>query len=108
MDTSSMGKASESKKKEKKSRCMTMLEKQMKIRSVILTIPLKTLDFYEFKQMLVAFFKRMQIWENSFFFFFFFLSFVFFLLLLLLLLLLFLGPLPRHMEVPRLGVESEL
>ena len=36
-----------------------------------------------------------------------FLSFVF-LLLLLLLLLLFLGPLPRHMEVPRLGVESEL
>ena len=30
-----------------------------------------------------------------------------FLLLLLLLLLLFLGPLPRHMEVPRLGVESE-
>ena len=27
---------------------------------------------------------------------------------LLLLLLLFLGPLPRHMEVPRLGVESEL
>ena len=37
-----------------------------------------------------------------FFFFFVFLSF------LLLLLLLFLGPLPRHMEVPRLGVESEL
>ena len=33
----------------------------------------------------------------------FFLSF-----LLLLLLLLFLGPLPRHMEIPRLGVESEL
>ena len=31
-----------------------------------------------------------------------------FCLLLLLLLLLFLGPLPRHMEVPRLGVESEL
>ena len=28
--------------------------------------------------------------------------------LLLLLLLLFLGPLQRHMEVPRLGVESEL
>ena len=27
---------------------------------------------------------------------------------LLLLLLLFLGPLPRHMEVPGLGVESEL
>jgi len=27
---------------------------------------------------------------------------------LLLLLLLFLGPLSRHMEVPRLGVESEL
>ena len=26
----------------------------------------------------------------------------------LLLLLLFLGPLPRHMEVPRLGVQSEL
>ena len=44
--------------------------------------------------------------------FFFFLSFVFclvfFLLLLLLLLLLFLGPLPWHMEVPRLGVELEL
>jgi len=39
-----------------------------------------------------------------FLFFFVFLSFVF----LLLLLLLFLGPLPRHMEVPRLGVESEL
>ena len=38
------------------------------------------------------------------FFFFFFLSFF----LLLVLLLLFLGPLPRHMEVPRLGVESEL
>ena len=36
---------------------------------------------------------------DSFFFF-----FVFFFLLLLLLLL-FLGPLPRHMEVPRLGVE---
>ena len=39
--------------------------------------------------------------------------FCFFLLLLLffvflLLLLLFLGPLLRHMEVPRLGVESEL
>ena len=33
---------------------------------------------------------------------------LFFLCLLLLLLLLFLGPLPRHMEVPRLGVESEL
>ena len=31
-----------------------------------------------------------------------------FLLLLLLLLLLFLGPLPRHMEIPRLGVELEL
>ena len=29
-------------------------------------------------------------------------------LLLLLLLLLFLGPLPWHMEVPRLGVKSEL
>ena len=27
---------------------------------------------------------------------------------LLLLLLLFLGPLPRHMEIPRLGVELEL
>ena len=36
-----------------------------------------------------------------FFFFCLFLSFVF---LLLLLLLLFLGPLPQHMEVPRLGV----
>jgi len=34
--------------------------------------------------------------------------FFFVFLLLLLLLLLFLGPLPRHMEVPRLGVESEL
>ena len=34
---------------------------------------------------------------SFFFFFFFFLVF-----------LLFLGPLPRHMEVPRLGVESEL
>jgi len=46
-------------------------------------------------------------WSSSipFFFFFCLLSFVF---LLLLLLLLFLGPLPRHMEVPRLGVESEL
>ena len=42
----------------------------------------------------------------SFFFFFFFCLLS--LLLLLLLLLLFLGPLPRHMEVPRLGVESEL
>jgi len=40
--------------------------------------------------------------SNFFFFFFGLLS------LLLLLLLLFLGPLPRHMEVPRLGVESEL
>ena len=39
---------------------------------------------------------------NIFFFFFFF--FVF----LLLLLLLFLGPLPRHVEVPRLRVQSEL
>ena len=37
--------------------------------------------------------------------FFFFLVFCLFLLLLL---LLFLGPLPGHMEVPRLGVESEL
>ena len=34
--------------------------------------------------------------------------FFFCLLLLLLLLLLFLGPLPQHLEVPRLGVESEL
>ena len=40
-----------------------------------------------------------------FLFFVFFLSCVF---LLLLLLLLFLGPLRRHMEIPRLGVESEL
>ena len=32
----------------------------------------------------------------------------YFILFFLLLLLLFLGPLPRHMEVPRLGVESEL
>ena len=45
---------------------------------------------------------------DEFFFFFFFVFFFFFLLLLLLLLLLFLGPLPRHMEVPRLGVELEL
>ena len=42
-----------------------------------------------------------------FFFFFCLLSF-FVVVVLLLLLLLFLGPLPRHMEVPRLGVESEL
>ena len=41
---------------------------------------------------------------ESFFFFF----FIFRLLSFLLLLLLFLGPPPRHMEVPRLGVESEL
>ena len=34
--------------------------------------------------------------------------FIYFCLLSFLLLLLFLGPLPRHMEVPRLGVESEL
>ena len=45
-----------------------------------------------------------EIPEFFFFFFFGLLSF----LLLLLLLLLFLGPLPWHMEVPRLGVESEL
>ena len=44
---------------------------------------------------------------NPFFFFFVF-CLLSFLLLLLLLLLLFLGPLPRHMEVPRLGVQSEL
>jgi len=42
------------------------------------------------------------------FFFFFCLVFCLLSLLLLLLLLLFLGLLPRHMEVPRLGVESEL
>ena len=42
------------------------------------------------------------------FLFFFFCLLSFCLLLLLLLLLLFLGPLPRRMEVPRLGVESEL
>ena len=41
-------------------------------------------------------------------FFYFFVFFFVFFCLLLLLLLLFLGPLPRHMEVPRLGVESEL
>ena len=35
-------------------------------------------------------------------------NYFFFFFCLLLLLLLFLGPLPRHMEVPRLGVESEL
>ena len=41
---------------------------------------------------------QQELWEClSFFLFFFF--FVF---------LPFLGPLPRHMEVPRLGVESEL
>ena len=38
----------------------------------------------------------------------FFLSFFFFVFCFLLLLLLFLGLLPWHMEVPRLGVESEL
>ena len=38
----------------------------------------------------------------------FFIYFFVLLLLLLLLLLLFLGPLPRHMEVPRLGVQLEL
>jgi len=48
--------------------------------------------------------SRRGILLPSSFFFFFFLSFVF----LLWLLLLFLGPLLRHMEVPRLGVESEL
>ena len=37
-----------------------------------------------------------------------FVFFFFFVFCLLSLLLLFLGPLPRHMEVPRLGVESEL
>ena len=45
---------------------------------------------------------------NGFYFILFYFIFFFCLLLLLLLLLLFLGPLPRHMEVPRLGVESEL
>ena len=40
--------------------------------------------------------------------FFFFFFFCLFAISLLLLLLLFPGPLPRHMEVPRLGVESEL
>ena len=35
-------------------------------------------------------------------------DFFFFFCLFLLLLLLFLGPIPRHMEVPRLGVQSEL
>ena len=49
------------------------------------------------------FFNKNLFIKLIFFFFFFFLSFVF-----LLLLLLFLGPLPWHMEVPRLGVESEL
>ena len=42
-----------------------------------------------------------------YYFIYLFILFIFFCLLLLLLLL-FLGPLPRHMEVPRLGVESEL
>ena len=46
--------------------------------------------------------------NNLFFLFFcFFLVFCLFFLLLLLLLL-FLGPLPWHMEVPMLGVKSEL
>ena len=39
-------------------------------------------------------FMQLGVLEGGFFFFVFF--------------LLFLGPLPRHMEVPRLGVESEL
>ena len=42
------------------------------------------------------------------FYFFIYLFCLFVSFLLLLLLLLFLGPLPRHMEVPRLGAESEL
>ena len=52
---------------------------------------------------------QLYIYVYSFFNFLFFPLFLsFFVFLLLLLLLLFLGPLPRHMEVPRLGVESEL
>ena len=43
---------------------------------------------------------------TRYFYLFIYFFFVFFFLLLLL--LLFLGPLPRHMEVPRPGVESEL
>jgi len=42
------------------------------------------------------------------FFFLFFFGLLSLLLLLLLLLLRVLGPLPWHMEAPRLGVESEL
>ena len=45
---------------------------------------------------------RGLIYTSYYFFFFFFFLFC------LLLLLLFLGPLPRHREVPRLGVESDL
>ena len=43
--------------------------------------------------------SRANLRDLLFLFFFFYFFFVF---------LLFLGPLPRHMEVPRLGVESEL
>ena len=46
-------------------------------------------------------YSRTSLLIHSIFFYFFF-------VFLLLLLLLFLGPLPRHMEVPRLGVELEL
>ena len=45
-----------------------------------------------------------ELWSPLYLFIYFFLSFC---LLLLLLLLPFLGPLPRHMEVSRLGAESE-
>ena len=46
--------------------------------------------------------------KHTLFILFIYLFIYFYFLLLLLLLLLFLGPLPLHMEVPRLGVESEL
>ena len=43
-----------------------------------------------------------MIWPSLFIYLLFFFVFFFFFFLL------FLGPLPQHMEVPRLGVESEL
>ena len=45
---------------------------------------------------------------NWAFYLFIYLFYYYYFFVFLLLLLLFLGPLPRHMEVPRLGVESEL
>ena len=65
--------------------------------------------WYDYLQVLCLYFLATAFTLWFFFFIYFFLSFVFFVVvLLLLLLLLFLGPLPRHMEVPRLGVQSEL